>query len=345
MFRRQGQIGLLAGACLAVGSSLASADIKIQDRTAVKFEGMLGGVVSLFGGKAAREGVTSTVAVRGDRRARLGDLSGEIVDLAEEKVYELDMKNKTYKVTTFAEMRRRMQEQEEKARQSAPAAEKESGRSSPSDRSDSPAKEYEVDFDIKDTGQKKAVSGFDTHEVVMTVALREKGKTLEQSGGVQMTSDMWVAPGARSGKDIAIFEQRYMEKLHGPVAMAEAQAQMAMLLGTYPALRQGFARLQAESARVDGTPILTTVTIEAVKSPQQMAEADTSKSGEEGGGGGLGGLRGKLGRKLGGKKDDAAKEGGARNRSVLMTTTHEVLSIAPDVSASDVALPAGFKQK
>jgi len=103
MTRRMGRTGLIAAACLAAGSGRASADIKVDDRTAVKFEGVLGGVVSLFGGKAAKEGVTSTVAVKGDRRARLGETTGEIVDLAEEKVYDLDLKARTYKATTFAE--------------------------------------------------------------------------------------------------------------------------------------------------------------------------------------------------------------------------------------------------
>jgi hypothetical protein len=341
MSRGQGRIGLLAVLCVVAGSGLASADIKVQDRTAVKFEGMLGGVVNLFGGKAAKEGVTSTVAVKGDRRARLGDSTGEIVDLAEEKVYELDTKNRTYKVVTFAELRRRMQEQEEKAKESVSASEKESSGSS--SKSDTPQKEYEVDFNVKDTGEKKAVNGFDTHQVVTTIAVREKGKTLDQSGGLQITSDMWVAPGAKSGKDLLTFEQRYMEKLHGPAAIAGAQAQMAMLMATYPALRQGLTRLQSEGAKVDGTPILTTMTIEVVKSPQQMQQTEQAKS-EEGGGGGFGGLRGKLGRKMGGNKDEA-KEGGAKNRSVLLTTTHEVLSIAPQVAAADVALPEGFRQK
>jgi hypothetical protein len=339
MNRGQGRIGLLAVMCVAAGGGLASADIKVQDRTAVKFEGMLGGVVNLFGGKAAKEGVTTTVAVKGDRRARLGETSGEIVDLAEEKVYELDTKNRTYKVVTFAELRRRLQEQEAKAKESAPAPEK---GSSDSRRGDEPQKEYEVDFDVKDTGQKKAINGFDTHQVVTTIAVREKGKTLDQSGGLQITSDTWVAPAAKSGKDLLTFEQRYMEKLHGPTAIAGAQAQMAMLLATYPALRQGLTRLQSEGAKVDGTPILTTMTIEVVKSPQQMQQGESAKAEE--GGGGLGGLRGKLGRKMGGNKDEG-KEGGARNRSVLLTTTHEVLSIAPQVVAADVALPEGFRQK
>jgi hypothetical protein len=343
MTRRWGRTGLIAAACLAAGSGLASADIKVEDRTAVKFEGVLGGVVGLFGGKAAKEGVTSTVAIKGDRRARLGESTGEIVDLAEEKVYELDLKARTYKVTTFAEMRRRMKEEEEKARESAPSAEESPRGAAEAKKGEAPEKEYEVDFDVKDTGQKKAVNGFDTHQVVTTIAVREKGKTLEQGGGLQITADTWVAPGAGGGKDLATFEQRYLEKLHGPAAVAGAQAQMAMLMATYPALRQGLTRLSTEGAKMDGTPILTTMTVETVKSPQQMAQADAPSSQE--GGGGFGGLRGKLGRKIGGKKDEAGHEGAAKNRSLLMTTTHEILRIAPQVSAADVAVPAGFQQK
>ena len=44
--------------------------------------------------------------------------------------------------------------------------------------------EVEVDLQLKETGQKKTVNGFDTREVVMTITLREKGKTLEQAGGL-----------------------------------------------------------------------------------------------------------------------------------------------------------------
>ena len=45
----------------------------------------------------------------------------------------------------------------------------------------------EIDFDVKNTGEKKTINGFDTHEVVMTITVREKGKTLEQSGGMVVT--------------------------------------------------------------------------------------------------------------------------------------------------------------
>ena len=91
---------------LCAGPALA--DIRTRDKAQVKFEGFLGRMMGMFGGKGAREGVVTTNAVKGDRKAELTDSYGRIVDLKEEKVYELDMKKKTYEVTTFEELRRRM---------------------------------------------------------------------------------------------------------------------------------------------------------------------------------------------------------------------------------------------
>ena len=50
----------------------------------------------------------------------------------------------------------------------------------------------EVDFDIKNIGQTKAINGFDTRQVVATITVREKGKRLEESGGLAMTVDTWL---------------------------------------------------------------------------------------------------------------------------------------------------------
>ena len=103
---RFGMALVLVGLVLA--SVAAVADVKTTQKTQIKFEGMLGRMMGMFGGKAAREGVVSTVAVKGDRKiTTTGDIA-EIVDLAEEKVYELNLKDKTYKVITFAEMRKQM---------------------------------------------------------------------------------------------------------------------------------------------------------------------------------------------------------------------------------------------
>jgi hypothetical protein len=53
----------------------------------------------------------------------------------------------------------------------------------------------------------------------------------------------------------------------------------------------------------------------------------------------LGGLAGKIGR----KKDEAPAE--TKRRATFITMTHEVLKVATSVTASDVAIPDGFKEK
>src|SRR5687768_11173783 len=89
-------------AVLAALTAALSADVKTREKTTFKLEGFLGRMVSMFGPK---DGVTSTVAVKGNRLARLNDTTGQIIDLTEQKVYDLDIKRKEYKVTTFAQLR------------------------------------------------------------------------------------------------------------------------------------------------------------------------------------------------------------------------------------------------
>ena len=255
---------------LAISSSSLRADVRADEKTRVELGGALGRMVNIFGGRAAREGVTPTVAVKGDRRTTLNDAGGQIVDLSEEKIYDLDAKRKTYKMTTFAELRRRMEEARKKAeeepRQEQPAEK------TPTPSSNESQKEVEVDFNVKNTGQKKTVNGYDTHEVVMTIAVREKGKTLEQSGGLVTTSDMWVGPRIDAMKEIADFEMRYAQKLYGPMMAGVSAEEMAAAIAMYPRMKQAIAKMNTEAAKVDGTPILAIVAFDAVKSAEEMAQ-------------------------------------------------------------------------
>ena len=72
---------------LVISSHSGKADVRADQKTRVELGGVLGKMVNIFGGKAAREGVTSTVIVKGDRKATLNDATGEIIDLSEEKIY------------------------------------------------------------------------------------------------------------------------------------------------------------------------------------------------------------------------------------------------------------------
>jgi hypothetical protein len=307
-----------------------AADVKTRDRSQIKFEGMLGRMVGMFGGKAAKEGVESSTAVKGNRKATMSDTTGRIVDLSEEKVYDLDVRKKTYTVTTFDELRQRMREAEEKAKKDAEKAEKEQ----PGERQqEKPEKEIEVDFDVKETGQKKQIAGYDTHESVVTITVREKGKTLEESGGLVMTSNIFLGPQIPQMKEVAEFELRYWKQLQGPDAAAMSAEQMAAVLAMYPMVKTAMERMQKEGSKLQGTPLETTTVFEGVKSKEQLTQAQQSSS--SGGSGGIGGM---LARKMMKKEEPKA-------RATIFTMHNEVIEVATSVAAADLTIPADFKEK
>src|SRR5262245_32350756 len=104
-------VGLTAGP--------AWAEVKTREKTHDSLGGMLGKMFNMFGGKAAKEGGVATTAVKGNRKPTMNDSTGQIIDLAEEKIYTLDLNKKTYEVTTFEELRRKMSEARERAEKDA----------------------------------------------------------------------------------------------------------------------------------------------------------------------------------------------------------------------------------
>jgi hypothetical protein len=301
------------------------ADVKTRERSQVKFEGMLGRMVGMFGGKAARDGVVTTNAVRGDRKVELTDATGRIVDLREEKVYELDMKRRTYQVTTFDELRRRMREaQEQAAKEAARQPDRE-----PQEDPEQQQVNLEVDFDVKETGQSRTIAGHNAREVVMTVTLRQKGRTLDEGGGFVMTSNTWMGPDIPAMKELVDFELRYWKAI-APEATGMSAEQMAAVMAMYPMLRTAMERMQAEGARLDGTPLATTMVFETVRSREQMTEQQAPA----GGGRGIGGML--AGRLM--KREQ-------QPRSTVFTVTTETLEISQNVAPADLEIPAGFKER
>jgi len=317
---------------VTLGGAVLLADVRTEQKTHAAFGGPLGRMIGMFGGKAAKEGMTSEVAVKGDRKLTRTDNRGQLVDLAEEKVYEIDFSDKSYKVATFAEIRKRMEEARAKAKEQM---EKSQGTKS----SDSqPQKKMAIEVVSKETGEKKAINGFDTRQVITTVTMHEEGKPIETGGGMVLTMDSWLAPPIAAMKEAQEFDRRYMEKLSGMDAAAMAQ-QMTAALAMFPGLGEALSRARVEGTKLDGTAMMTTMTVDAVKSPEQMAKE--SEQQPDSSGGGLGGM---LARKMMKKKPEDANAASS-NRANIMTSNHEVLSVSTDVPADAVAIPAGFKDK
>jgi hypothetical protein len=313
-------------AALAVIVALTTAlhaDVKTREKVTFKLEGFLGKMVNIFGGSAARDGITSTVAVKGNRMSRINETTGKIIDLAEQKQYELDVKKKEYKVVTFDELRRQLQEERDKAEKQA--------KSQPSQEKSDPeqkGKEIEFEASVKETGQHKTIAGQDTHEVVLTITAHEKGKKIEDSGGLIMTNDMWLAPRIAALDEIGAFELKYFQAVYGQALGIDPQ-QTATLAAMFPSFQKMAQQMSSEGKKLEGTALLTSMTFESMKSAEDMKASSQSSEG----GGGLGGF---LAKKM---------QGTPQQRTTMMTTTVERLSIEPSASAEDVAIPAGYKEK
>ena len=308
---------LLGAAILAAATVSLGADVKTTERAQVKFEGMLGRMIGMFGGSKPR---SATVAVRGDRKATLSEGSGRIIDLGEEKIYDVDAKRKTYTVTTFDELRRRMQEaKDEAAKEAEKAGEKPEDPAGP---------EYEFDFEVKETGATKAMAGHTTRQVLAIVTMRQKGKTLAEAGGLVLTSDMWLAPRIAVLDEIHEFDRMFAEKVYGEMAAMSAD-QLAALLAVHPGFQKAQERLAKEGAKLQGTALMTTLTLESVKNPAAAAQ-------NQGGGMSAGGIAGRLMRRN-------QEKPGTKNK--VFASTHETLTIDASASDADVAIPADYKER
>lgn len=328
---------------VAFSASLCLANATVEQKTQFHLAGPLGGVINVFS-RSAREGVTSTTFLNGNRKmTRHGD-GGEIVDLDQEKVYTIDFDRKTYTVKTFADLRREWEEAQERARKSAkekPAEKGEKGKPE--------GPEYVVEFNIKSTGQKQVINGWNTHEEVATVTVHEKGKTLEKSGGFVLTSDLWMGPKVPAFRELADFDRRFASKVYGSAFNADMR-QMAMAVAMTPAFGKAMKVFAEHSASLEGTPIRTNVTFVTVAgsdAPKQEETADRDSSPSSVSGAVIGGLFNKMKKRneerQKEKKEDAAPQ--QEGRSELFQSTSELLKGTSSASSSDVALPSGFRQK
>jgi hypothetical protein len=307
--------------------------------------------------------------VKGDRkRATSGD-AGTLVDLGAGEMTAFDAKRGEYRVTTFEQLRAAM----EKARRAAaerpaePRGQREP-RSAARDRDcdrdlEQALESIQLDVEVRSTGRTRTINGFDTREVVLTVAAHARETTLDQGGGIALRSELWLAPRIGALRELAQFDRRfasrYAASLSGGTSERDASAMQAAFASN-PMLKDVLARMKVEGAKLDGSPILSIVTVDLVPSAEDRAraaaeaEAEQRRSSERSRprptGKGLGGLLGGLARhavertveakadaKLASDRDDA------RSPTILRMTT-EVLRVTAQVGEQDLALPPGLRR-
>jgi hypothetical protein len=290
--------------------------------------GMMAGAMKVIGvfSKQATQPIKSTVAVKGDRMAHVGAETVQIIDLAKETITDVNLKNRTYSVMTFAQMVQAMDQMAQKA-----AAQPDN-------------KKAEVNFkaSVKETGQTKVVSGFNTREVILTLVMESTDKESGNKGAMNVISDMWLAPAVPGYNEVQSFYQRMGAKLSwtpGTSAFTQGRGDMA----------KAFGDLSKESAKLQGVPVLQVVSMGGVAAEGQQGQppaAQQSQKEEQREPTSIGGALGRLGG-LGRRKQEPAKQEQPASSSapgtLLEMTTETINFSAGPVDASKFDVPTGFK--
>ncbi len=96
-----------------------------------------------------------------------------------------------------------------------------------------------IQADVKETGQHKAINGFNATQMMMTVQMDVQGMK------AQMDMEIWVSPDVPGAQELHAFHQRNAGKF--PYA--------AMSQGGNPGMRAAMANLQKKMAGLNGVPV------------------------------------------------------------------------------------------
>ena len=210
--------------------------------------------------KQAREPIKTTIVVKGNRMATLHQDTATVTDLDKETITQINFKEKTYSVMTFAEMKEALTKSAQRMGQ----------------------KDENVDMkwklDVKDTGQSKAIQGQNCSQHIVTITTEVKDQKSGQTGEMKMVSDMWLAPDVAGYEEIRKFHERMAAKLDW-----SSGQNFGAMMGGRAEFSQGMKEMQKQAAKLQGIPVLqiTTMGGEGAGAPPAAAGAERPQAREQ----------------------------------------------------------------
>src|SRR5205085_914988 len=315
---------------MMLAAAMLPADFSYQETSTIT-GGMMASMMRVAGvfSKAAREPIQSTIAVKGDKMLHRASTHTSIIDLGSQTITGIDFQKKTYSVMTFEEMRQAMAQMAERMK-----------------KNDKGEINFKVSADA--TGKTRQVGGVEAKEMVLKMEMQGQDKESGQKGGMTVTTDMWLAPGVPGYREVRDFYRRMSEQI--------AWAPGGNMFMAYPDVAKGMAEVYKEISKVDGMPVLQTVTMTAAgESAGQSGAAPSGNTTAQPQqekpslGGALGGaLGGRFG--LGKKKSQPAESspaaaGNTTASASLLEMNTELSGFSSNaVSDADFAIPAGFRK-
>jgi hypothetical protein len=284
----------------AAGSIAARADFSYT--TVSKGAGMM----------AAASGQTSKNFFKGDKMMVDRGNAATIIDFGSQTITHINHTQKTYSVMPFGEIGAKMGQ----------------------------AGGMDVKVDVKETGQRKVIGGFNCREVILTMEAEGPPAARQPGGAMKMgvTMDMWVSPDVPGHQEMHAFGQR----------MASGPGWAAMMgggpggAGGNTGMQKAMAELQKKMANLNGVPVLVVMKIGAAGDAAQAAQMQQ----------GMAQARAQLEAKLknGSEQEKKMAEamlsrmgGGSSGSTMEMTMESSGFSTAT-IPASQFAPPAGYRK-
>jgi len=340
---------------LATAAPPSWADVTINQTT--KFDGFgergwmgsEGSSVFIISGDRGR--IESTSKPTGKFMKHFGGEEGfknaMITRLDRKVMYSVDYKDKSYEEIPFDFFKQNQQAMMDAMSQAqAEKTQAQSGQQQPPPIACDPIK-----FDVKNSGEKQKVNGFDASHVVIKGVQECHNTQTKQTCNMVYTADDWYAPMTAGLKDVRAFEMKQAAAMGIDPADAQKFAQAAK--GLISQNTEGLEAVGKELARSDGYPVRTHLAIE------KGGDCGTMDSPGEGGGAESpgeamkGAFKGLFGKKKSDSSSDSSPDSkkGSGNppdtglRKIFGTST-EVTSVTTSGAPADAfEPPAGFKKK
>lgn len=340
-------------ASLAAFAAPAYCDVTMEERLSVEgaglmsFANMNGHSVNTIANDRARMETDVQMQSKLIRAfARGMGPTAEIVRLDQDKIYRLDLKKKEYTEITFAQRSAQMKqamEQQQKAQQSQ--------QQNASGVDESQCEWSDPKADIKRTGEKSTIAGFDAERQIISATQSCKDKKTGQICDFGLTLDQWIAPKFSNAAEVTAYYRAYAQKMGiaatGSKDFSERAEQM---FGRYKDI---WKKIAAQAADMKGYPVKSSISF-GIGGPQ--CQTTQAKSSDSESGSGPGGLAGQLGGALGGlfgKKKSAADAPAPATPPApmpnglipMLTVATELVSVSSNsAGAQAFEVPAEFKK-
>ena len=368
-----GKLRIVAGAAgaftLTFVASVALADVTVQQKISVEGAGLM---------SAGNMSGTTKTAISGQRSRTDSDIqlqsrivrmlahravgpTAEIVSLDQDKIDRLDMTRKQYTETTFEELKARLQNAMDKSQEG-----QERAQDSQKPMDDSKCEWLEPKADVKRTGEKTTVAGFQAERLTIVASQPCKDKETGAICEVALALDEWLAPKFTAREEEEKFHRAYAQKMGldlssgrgGPFGGGDINQRAQSMFGRYSGI---WTEIAGKMKDVKGYPVKMSFSFAfggAQCKNAQSKQQQSSDSDDSGSGGGLAGaVAGKLGGLFNRKKNDssgdaAAQQGQPAAPNVLpnglvpiITMSSELLSVSTDsVSSAAFDIPGDFKK-